>query len=63
VPHHPTDGFNVPLPIRRNEIASSDCLKQAEDLSFEYKYDILLGKMLSRAVEHVHAMYARNPGK
>jgi hypothetical protein len=27
----------------------------AEDLSFEYKYDILSEKMLNCAVEHVHA--------
>jgi len=44
-------------------VASSDCLKQAEDLSFEYKYDILSEKMLNCAVEHVHAMYVRNPSK
>lgn len=58
-----TNGFNVRLPIRRNEVASSDCLKQAEDLSFEYKYDILSEKMLNCAVEHVHVMYVRNPSK
>jgi len=34
-----------------------------EDLSFEYKYDILSEKMLNCAVEHVHAMYVRNPSK
>ena len=36
---------------------------QAEDLSLEYKYDILSENTLNSAVEHVHAMYVRNPSK
>jgi hypothetical protein len=40
-----------------NEVASSDCLNQSEDLSFDDRYDILSEMMLNCAVEHVHAMY------
>ncbi|MHC4648376.1 MAG: hypothetical protein ACYTBJ_23195 [Planctomycetota bacterium] len=32
-------------------------------MSVEYKYDILSEKMLNCAVEHVRAVYVRNPSK
>jgi fructan beta-fructosidase len=51
------------MPIHRNEVASSDCLKRAEDLSFEYKYDILSEKTLNCAVVRIHAVYVRNSGR
>jgi hypothetical protein len=57
------DIFNVRLSIRRKEVASLDCPKQTEDLSFEYKYGILSDKTLNCAVEYVHTLYIRSASK